>query len=32
MEAVFKAFGIALGEASKIVKGREDIPSTKGIL
>jgi imidazoleglycerol-phosphate dehydratase len=32
MEAVFKAFGIALGEASKIVEGREDIPSTKGIL
>ena len=32
MEAVFKAFGIALGDASKIVAGREDIPSTKGIL
>jgi imidazoleglycerol-phosphate dehydratase len=32
MEAVFKAFGIALREASKIVEGREDIPSTKGIL
>ena len=31
-EAVFKAFGIALGEASKIVAGRDDIPSTKGIL
>ena len=32
MEAVFKAFGIALGDASKIVAGRNDIPSTKGIL
>jgi imidazoleglycerol phosphate dehydratase HisB len=32
MEAVFKAFGIALGDASKIVAGRDDIPSTKGIL
>ena len=32
MEAVFKAFGIALGEASTIVEGREDIPSTKGTL
>lgn len=32
MEAVFKAFGIALGEAIKIVEGRVDIPSTKGIL
>jgi imidazoleglycerol-phosphate dehydratase len=32
MEAVFKAFGIALGDASAIMAGREDIPSTKGIL
>jgi imidazoleglycerol phosphate dehydratase HisB len=32
MEAVFKAFGIALADASKIVAGRDDIPSTKGIL
>jgi imidazoleglycerol-phosphate dehydratase len=32
MEAVFKAFGIALGEASAMVQGREDIPSTKGFL
>jgi imidazoleglycerol phosphate dehydratase HisB len=32
MEAAFKAFGIALGEAATIVAGREDIPSTKGIL
>ncbi len=31
MEAVFKAFGIALGEAVTIVPGREDVPSTKGI-
>jgi len=32
MEAVFKAFGIALHDAVSIVAGREDIPSTKGIL
>lgn len=32
MEAVFKAFGIALGEASRIVPGQEEIPSTKGVL
>ena len=31
MEAVFKAFGIALGEAVTIVPGREDVPSTKGL-
>jgi len=32
MEAVFKAFGIALGEAVAIIPGRGDIPSTKGVL
>lgn len=31
MEAVFKAFGIALGEAVTIVPGRDDVPSTKGL-
>ena len=31
-EAVFKAFGIALGEATTVQKGKKDIPSTKGVL
>lgn len=31
-EAVFKAFGIALAQAVSIVEGRQDIPSTKGVL
>ncbi len=31
-EALFKAFGIALGEAVAVVPGRTDIPSTKGVL
>jgi len=30
-EAVFKAFGKALGEAVAIVPGREGVPSTKGV-
>jgi imidazoleglycerol-phosphate dehydratase len=29
-EALFKAFGIALGEAVSLRPGRTDIPSTKG--
>ena len=32
LEAVFKGFGIVLSEASSLVAGRNDIPSTKGIL
>ena len=32
-EAIFKAFGIALGEAVSVVHGGSgDIPSTKGVL
>ena len=31
-EAVFKAFGVALGESVALVPGRYDVPSTKGIL
>ena len=31
-EAVFKAFGVALGESVALVPGRDDVPSTKGIL
>jgi imidazoleglycerol phosphate dehydratase HisB len=31
-EALFKAFGIALGEAVFISEGKTDIPSTKGVL
>jgi imidazoleglycerol-phosphate dehydratase len=31
-EAVFKAFGIALGEAVSLRQGSEDVPSTKGVL
>jgi imidazoleglycerol phosphate dehydratase HisB len=31
-EALFKAFGIALGEAVALREGRSDIPSTKGVL
>lgn len=32
LEAVFKAFGLALFRASCLVPGQEDVPSTKGIL
>ena len=32
LEAVFKAFGIALDQATQIDPRRKDIPSTKGIL
>jgi len=32
VEALFKAFGIALGDAVSIRAGKTDIPSTKGIL
>jgi imidazoleglycerol phosphate dehydratase HisB len=32
VEALFKAFGIALGDAVTVHEGRTDIPSTKGIL
>ena len=31
-EAIFKAFGVALGEALSLVPGRDDVPSTKGTL
>lgn len=31
-EAVFKAFGVALGESVALVPGRDDVPSTKGTL
>ncbi|MDV0441537.1 imidazoleglycerol-phosphate dehydratase HisB [Methanorbis furvi] len=31
-EAIFKAFGVALGESLAIVPGRDDVPSTKGTL
>ncbi|MDI6718167.1 MAG: imidazoleglycerol-phosphate dehydratase HisB [Methanomicrobiales archaeon] len=31
-EAIFKAFGIALGEATAVLPGRSEIPSTKGVL
>ena len=31
-EAIFKAFGIALGLALKVDKSRKDVPSTKGTL
>jgi imidazoleglycerol-phosphate dehydratase len=30
-EAIFKAFGIALGQALEVREGRTDVPSTKGI-
>jgi imidazoleglycerol-phosphate dehydratase len=29
-EAVFKAFGIALGEAAQVIPGSREVPSTKG--
>jgi imidazoleglycerol phosphate dehydratase HisB len=32
VEALFKAFGIALGDAVTVREGRTDIPSTKGLL
>jgi imidazoleglycerol-phosphate dehydratase len=32
LEAVFKAFGLALSRAAAIVPGRADIPSSKGVL
>jgi imidazoleglycerol-phosphate dehydratase len=32
LEAVFKAFGIALDQATQIEPRRKDIPSTKGVL
>lgn len=32
LEAIFKAFGIALDQATQIEPRRKDIPSTKGIL
>lgn len=32
VEAVFKAFGVALHDATKVTGHREDIPSTKGVL
>ncbi len=32
IEAVFKAFGLALSRAVALVPGREDVPSTKGVL
>ena len=31
-EAVFKSFGVALGESLGLVPGRSDVPSTKGTL
>ncbi|MDV0442980.1 imidazoleglycerol-phosphate dehydratase HisB [Methanorbis rubei] len=31
-EAIFKAFGVALGESLAVVPGRDDVPSTKGTL
>jgi imidazoleglycerol-phosphate dehydratase len=31
-EAVFKAFGIALGDATSVKTGSPDVPSTKGVL
>lgn len=31
-EAIFKSFGVALGESLAIVPGRDDVPSTKGTL
>jgi len=30
-EAIFKAFGIALGQALEVREGRMDVPSTKGV-
>ena len=32
LEAVFKAFGVALDQATQVDPRRKDIPSTKGII
>ena len=32
VEAVFKAFGVCLGEAARITRPGDDVPSTKGVI